>query len=683
MFGCIAWTSLHPSMQKKILTALSKYSAGEQVKKPVWIWQHSASFPKPPRPVNSENICEIVLKNDLIEMQSWKSAESPFVPQADRKVTTMRLFFCSELEEFDEEDDEDVITNMPSSYKRVGFEACETMTQFDAFETATALTQLKFTGVPWTEEETRKHLDAIMSFHSTIASTLNFDAQEEKNMDCDSQVEGLNLIVDDVLLGSQHTESTWKEIHEDLEGSGVSKLPFRYGGIRKREIRINEHQKILISDAQEALEKLSERFFKETGLVYKPMKNPRAPSAKRYLSATKEASEKHDLKTPEFKEGVFKDVAVSFVLAAAYYVSSVRPDLAEAVNFLQTLFARWDVVADAFLLRFFRYVRSTCGFALLSIIDSRDRKNIQSLGFPDASWASTDQMKSRLGEAIYAVGRRSLALLKWGTTTMKSIATASQECEGAALQKITKDLLVIGDMFQYMLDLNVCQKNAREDNQGLVKCLKKGGISTALAHSRRAHAIKLAFLSDIWEQEDCDLQYLSGVRHPGDPYTKPLDSIPIDQMMLCSLEAEELLNDDPSLVALETEILDSAPKLDTKILKKEAKKVDWKQKIKDRDLKLDQLRSVIQKATKVQDAQWSSKVIGDLKKSTEPPSEYRIVAGQRRKGHHHSGQAEVSQTWRTDSHGPVFPKSWKREKFFSTLMFPIQTPCQLHIFCIT
>ena len=88
------------------MTALSKYAAGQLVEKPIWIWQHSADFPKPPRPVNSSKICEVVVKNGLIEMQSWKDADAPFVPQSDRKSTTLRLFFSSELEEVDDDEDE-------------------------------------------------------------------------------------------------------------------------------------------------------------------------------------------------------------------------------------------------------------------------------------------------------------------------------------------------------------------------------------------------------------------------------------------------------------------------------------------------------------------------------------------------------------------------------------------------
>ena len=157
---------------------------------------------------------------------------------------------------------------------------------------------------------------------------------------------------------------------------------------------------------------------------------------------------------------------------------------------------------------------------------------------------------------------------------MKTVACASQECEAAALQKVTKDGLVIGEMMKAFLMLKLVMKNGREDNMGLVKCLRKGGISTALAHSRRAHGIKLAFLSDVWDQYDCDLAFQSGVLHPGDPYTKPLDIIPTYQMTLIPYEAREILDKEPEFMIFDTIEQVNEDILPAGILKKGKKKFE-------------------------------------------------------------------------------------------------------------
>ena len=181
-------------MMRKILTALSKYSAGEVIKKPVWVWQHSQNFPTPPRPVANEQVCDVTLKNGMIEMQRWGDAEMKLAVQSDKRSTTLRLFFSKEIEEIDGEIDEEegLITNMPTSHGRVHFahETCNevghakdrnSISSFSVFETATAMTQLRFTGSPWTEEETRKHLESIVEFHRTITSSIDFSVQEKEN----------------------------------------------------------------------------------------------------------------------------------------------------------------------------------------------------------------------------------------------------------------------------------------------------------------------------------------------------------------------------------------------------------------------------------------------------------------------------------------------------------------------
>ena len=254
-------------------------------------------------------------------------------------------------------------------------------------------------------------------------------------------------------------------------------MPFRYAGIRRYCIQVSETAKMYLHDTSEALEKITAKFFETTGITYKPMKNPRCPNPRRFnKTAEEEFAEKCNAKD-EFTPGIFKDIAVSFVLAVAYSNASTRPDISEVVNHLETRFCKWSVEDDVTLVRFFRYLRATCGNALLSVVDSRDRRCAQELMFPDASWASSKELRSRLGEAIYIVGRHTLALAKWGTNTMKTVACASQECEAGALQKVTKDGLVIGEMMKAFLMLRVVMKNGREDNQGLIKCLRKGGIS--------------------------------------------------------------------------------------------------------------------------------------------------------------------------------------------------------------
>ena len=660
-FGCFVFSDLGETMMRKILTALSKYNGGEHVKKPVWVWQHSLKFPHPPKPVLDEQVCDVVVKNEMIEMQKWGDAMMPFTMLPDKRSTTLRLFFSAELEEFEEEDG-DIITNMPSPEGRVSF-SHETVKEFSVFETATALTQLKFTGSPWSEDETRKHLESILEFHRVVTENIDFSIQEKENEVIPEKVEGVNLLIDDVMLGSPKVQETWREIHQDFEGSGVQALPFRYAGIRRREIRISPTAVLQLDDTQESLEMLTDRFFKTTGVPYKPVRNPRPPSVRKYQSAQQEKDSK-EKENVDFEKGIFQEIAVSFVLAIAYSASSTRPDLCETCNYLQTLFAKWSVKADLLLIRFARYIRSTVGYALVSIIDSRDRKCAQPLGFPDASWASTDDMKSRLGEGNYIVGRFSIALVKWGTVTMKSICTASQEAEAGALQRTTKNIIVVAESVKHLLCLQSVHRNGREDNQGLLKCLRKGGISNALAHSRRAHGIKLAFLSDTWDQADAHLHFLSGVNHPGDPYTKPLDQIPIHQMMLTPLEADEIFEHEIEVLCLETEEI--VP-IKSSVLKKEKKEIDWKEYQKQRDASIINLRKIVQNATGVKNEAWASKVLGDLKTSTEKASEHRVVAGQRRKGHAHTGKAEEKRAWRVDTHGPVSPKSWQREKFFVSI----------------
>ena len=71
--------------------------------------------------------------------------------------------------------------------------------------------------------------------------------------------------------------------------------------------------------------------------------------------------------------------------------------------------------------------------------------------------------------------------------------------------------------------------------------------------------------------------------HPGDPYTKALDVIPIHQMSLIPLEAENMIENDPNCMMIYDTTDDVGEPLDPKVLKKNPRDVSWKDAIKQKD----------------------------------------------------------------------------------------------------
>ena len=126
-YGCFRFEEMPESDKKKIMAKLSSAQNGVIMKRPIWVWQKSGKFSEPPKPAAREQVVDIVMKNQMVDfMVVQETGSAPFAELPDRRATTLRLFWTDDFEE----DDEPV--------------------EKSSFETATAATQLKFTGVPWT-----------------------------------------------------------------------------------------------------------------------------------------------------------------------------------------------------------------------------------------------------------------------------------------------------------------------------------------------------------------------------------------------------------------------------------------------------------------------------------------------------------------------------------------------------
>ncbi|MAB36461.1 MAG: hypothetical protein CL975_03970, partial [Euryarchaeota archaeon] len=564
--------------------------------------------------------------------------------------------------------------------------------RFDAYETCLGDSVVR---TSLTKEEARELAVELKKVQHSLLAGKHADMQaagdraQEANKEREHR-EGLSVIVDDIMLGAKkdRTPDVWVEIHSKLDGDGVEGLPQRYGGVRKRERWISDTCRILVEDQSEFCEKVATEFFGSTGIktkkVASSMKEP--PPVRKGGETVPNKDEAQALANPV--KGVFENVAKHFVLSVSYASQCTRPDLAPAIRALESAFCRWSLQSDLDLIRFMRYVHQTAEYGIISVVDTRDVGRLRPLTNPDASVAPCRlTRKSINGFITYLTGGfGTIAPVHWRCKGMQSTALCTQEAEAGSLLLATKSALGICDHVQESTGVQTVGIDSHEDNMGLIQCLAKGGLSTNIAHSRRSHGIKLSFLSDVYSQEEHVLRWISGKAYVGDFMSgKPL-----------SREAFELGRMQAAVVP--TDILDVystmdvSGEVDARIgeLIGELEQLDYQVEIVDAEdvanftegefdlesdipseayMTVNQLREKIKtKMGRDQGDAFARDAVCQHRANGETVGDKRRVAGQRRfpaskavKEEHDDPLGRVR--WRADTHGPVKPAGWQRNRY--------------------
>ena len=193
-----------------------------------------------------------------------------------------------------------------------------------------------------------------------------------------------------------------------------------------------------------------------------------------------------------------------------YLSTHTRPDIAEAVGSLSRNLERptrehWE--AGMYLLR---YLRGTIEHG---IVFEGDEANL--IGYSDASWASTFDMRSVSGYVF----KMNNAAISWRSRKQSVVALSSTEAEYVALAEAVKEAIWLKKLF---IELQLMNQGSStlvyEDNMSCIKVSKNDS-----SHGRMKHVdIKYHFIRDQVEKKEINIQYCKTTDMIADLLTKSL-----------------------------------------------------------------------------------------------------------------------------------------------------------------
>jgi len=287
--------------------------------------------------------------------------------------------------------------------------------------------------------------------------------------------------------------------------------------------------------------------------------------------------------------GLLKDVARSFISAAAWPARCTMPELTESVHFLQTRWNHWSGKEDSSLIIVYSYWHTMLLEENLTLSldvhesDLRDKITFAEEYFSDSDHASQTNRKSTSGATVAARGDLSIALVDWGTKQQPSAARSSGEAEVRAVHDVVtgitgtpttpdeerlaaimtarelEDLPDAADKFKAAASsigrvlspaqsvqewITVSQKHgykrlilSPERNHTLwvdatvAKAVIVSRISRIMCYLRKSMAVDIAFLADIISTHDIKIKKIDTKENLADLFTKPVSESTLRHLM--------------------------------------------------------------------------------------------------------------------------------------------------------
>ncbi|EDN06563.1 conserved hypothetical protein, partial [Histoplasma mississippiense (nom. inval.)] len=199
-----------------------------------------------------------------------------------------------------------------------------------------------------------------------------------------------------------------------------------------------------------------------------------------------------------------------------YLVSSSRPDLAFAVNYLSRFNSRPHKECWAALKHVLRYVKKTKDHGIL--YKKEMIGGLSPVAYSDSDWAGADpQYKSTTGYIILLNG----SPISWRSQRQTSVAKSTTEAEYIAASEAACEVIWLNDM---LFDAGLVEGKAkvcshlRVDNKGAID-LAKG---ESLTRRSRNIEIRYHILRDLVEKGEIMMEHVGSTANIADGLTKPL-----------------------------------------------------------------------------------------------------------------------------------------------------------------
>ncbi|EDN07098.1 conserved hypothetical protein [Histoplasma mississippiense (nom. inval.)] len=199
-----------------------------------------------------------------------------------------------------------------------------------------------------------------------------------------------------------------------------------------------------------------------------------------------------------------------------YLVSSSRPDLAFAVNYLSRFNSRPHKECWAALKHVLRYVKKTKDHGIL--YKKEMIGGLSPVAYSDSDWAGADpQYKSTTGYIILLNG----SPISWRSQRQTSVAKSTTEAEYIAASEAACEVIWLNDM---LFDAGLVEGKAkvcshlRVDNKGAIDLAKGESLTRRSRHIE----IRYHILRDLVEKGEIMMEHVGSTANIADGLTKPL-----------------------------------------------------------------------------------------------------------------------------------------------------------------
>ena len=210
-----------------------------------------------------------------------------------------------------------------------------------------------------------------------------------------------------------------------------------------------------------------------------------------------------------------------------YGARLARFDLLRAVGALASNVATWDRSCDRKLHRLVAYINSTKGYRMTGYCSESATFDSLSLElFADADFAGCPRtVRSTSGTFLALKGEGVFIPLSASSKRQSCVSHSTTEAEVVAANTAVRAVGIPAKHFwEYILNRPM-EMVLREDNQATI-CVIKNGYSPALRHMPRTHRVSVAWLSELIQEEEVDVQYCDTNEQAADIFTKPFTGIP-------------------------------------------------------------------------------------------------------------------------------------------------------------
>ncbi|EDN03936.1 predicted protein [Histoplasma mississippiense (nom. inval.)] len=200
-----------------------------------------------------------------------------------------------------------------------------------------------------------------------------------------------------------------------------------------------------------------------------------------------------------------------------YLVTSSRPDLAFAVNYLSRFNSRPNKDCWAAFKHVLRYVKKTKKMGILYRKEI-GKDGLNPVAYCDSDWAGADpQFKSTSGYVIMING----SPISWRSQRQTSTAKSTTEAEYIAASEAACELVWLNDML-YDAGLlegkgKICS-NLQVDNKGAIDLAKGESLTRRSRHIE----IRYHILRELVEKDEIELLHVGSTANKADGFTKPL-----------------------------------------------------------------------------------------------------------------------------------------------------------------